>query len=100
MIFEYVNEAYGVNACTGRRVTMNGRLGTIVKEMGPYIGVNFDDDKPGVASPCHPTWEMVYSVDVIEPRKMTRSQQNYRDYLDSAHFEGGDSFADYMGWSR
>jgi len=33
-------------------------------------------------------------------KKRTRSQQNYRDYLDSPYFDAGDSFAAYMGFSQ
>ena len=31
-------------------------------------------------------------------KKLTRGQQNYQDYLDSAYFEAGDSFAVFMGF--
>jgi hypothetical protein len=37
--FEYVNFHYGVNACVGRRVVAYGEPGTIVKDLGHYIGV-------------------------------------------------------------
>ena len=58
--FNYIRTHYGVPAELGRIVEMNGRRGVIVKDCGAHIGVNFEDDKPHVVSPCHPTWEMQY----------------------------------------
>lgn len=60
MAFEYVCQHYGVPACIGRRVTIDGNGGVIAEDRGHYIGVNFDDDKPGVIKSCHPTWEVEY----------------------------------------
>ena len=48
MDYEYVREHYRVPACYGRRVTANGRAGVIARDEGHYIGVSFDDDKPGI----------------------------------------------------
>ncbi len=91
--FEYVRQVYGVPAAFGRKVVVEGRSGIIVKDMGHYIGVNFDHDKPGVISPCHPTWEVVYG-DLGPVRKPTRSQQRYLDYLDVGDLYDG--FGDYL----
>lgn len=60
MAFEYVRKHYGVPACIGRRVKIDGKAGAIIGDRGHYIGVNFDDDKPEVIVSCHPTWEAEY----------------------------------------
>jgi hypothetical protein len=44
--------------------------------------VNFDEDKPGHISHCHPAWEIEYKG-MAKVRKMTRSQRRYKDYLRS-----------------
>ncbi len=95
--FEYINRTYGTNACIGKRVCVGGRTGTITEDMGHYIGVNFDHDKPGVARPCHPTSEVIYLNDIVKPRKMTRSQRRYREFLDC---DFGQSFAEWLGIGR
>jgi hypothetical protein len=41
---EYARVYYGVPACIGRRVTVDGKPGIIAEDRGHYIGVNFDDD--------------------------------------------------------
>lgn len=95
-MFEYVNQYYGVNACIGQRVKVDGQPGVIAKDMGSYIGVNFDSDKPGLIKPCHPTWKVEY-LGMGKLRKMTRSQKRYQEYLDSVYNEAGHSFAYYLG---
>jgi len=89
---EYVRENYGVEACIGRRVEVNGRLGVIAEDRGHHIGVLFDSDKPGNISPAHPTWEVKY-LGMGKVRKMTRSQRRYRDYREFS--ECFDSFIDF-----
>lgn len=91
--FGYIISTYGVPACVGRRVIAHGNAGTIIRDMGNYIGVNFDSDKPGVAKPCHPTDEVEY-LGMSEPRKPTRSQQRYLDYLDVG--DCYESFGEYL----
>ena len=93
---KYAKDYYGVPSDIGRCVTVSGRPGIIAEDRGNYIGVNFDDSKPGVISNCHPVSEVVY-LEMGTVRKMTRSQQNYRDYRES---ETGLSFAEYMGFCR
>jgi hypothetical protein len=93
MSFEYVTQYYGVPACYGRLVKVYGKPGIIIKDRGNYIGVNFDDDKPGHVLNAHPVDGVEY-LGIGTPRKMTRSQQRYRDYIDS---EFGGSFADWLG---
>lgn len=95
MAYEYVVKMYDVPACTGRRVVMDGKPGIIVKDMGHHIGVNFDEDKPGVVSPCHPTWEMEYG-EIGEIRKPTRSQLRYQRYLEME--ECFDDFKHFLLW--
>jgi len=91
---EYAQEYYGVPACLGRRVIVNGKPGVIAEDRGNYIGVNFDEDDPGNIHNAHPTSEVVYGeMGVI--RKMTRSKQRYQDYLRLADcYPGG--FGDYL----
>ena len=93
MNFEYVNQYYGVPACIGRLVKVYGKPGIIIEDRGNYIGVNFDNDKPGHVLNAHPVDGVEY-LGIGKPRKMTRSQQRYRDYIDS---EFGYSFADWLG---
>jgi len=92
----YVCDYYGVPADIGRAVIVNGKPGVIAEDRGNHIGVNFDHDKPGDISPCHPTWKVEYG-EMTTIRKMTRSQQNYRDYIQA---DTGLSFAEYMGFAR
>lgn len=94
-MFEYVIDYYGVPACMGRIVIVNGKRGVISKDKGNYIGVNFDSDKPGVISNCHPTW-MVEYLGIGKVRKMTRSQIKYQRYLEWN--DCFDSFIDFCYW--
>ena len=94
MSCEYVRKYYGVPACIGRRIKFIGKLGTISEDRGHYIGVNFDDSKPGVISNVHPTDGVEY-LEMGKVRKMTRSQQRYQDYLRVS--ECYESFAHYLG---
>jgi len=71
---EYVQEHYGVPAVIGRRVVVSGKAGIIAADRGHYIGVNFDNDKPGVIFNCHPTSEVEYG-EIGAIRKMTKSQR-------------------------
>jgi hypothetical protein len=94
---QYVREYYRVPAEVGRRVTVYGKPGIIVADRGHYIGVNFDDDKPGVIRNAHPTCEVQY-LRMGEIRKLTKSQERYRRYLDvSECFETFMDFCRYDG---
>lgn len=92
--FDYVRTHYNVPAEIGRRITMSGRPGIIVEDRGNYIGVNFDADKPNVVKKCHPTWEVVY-LGIGEPRKMTKAQARYREFLDA---DSGLTFVEHLKW--
>lgn len=81
-MFEYVKEYYNVPACIGRVVEVSGRRGIIAEDRGHYIGVNFDDDKPGSISNCHPTSNVKY-LGMGKVRRMTRSQKRYLRYIKS-----------------
>ena len=96
MSCEYVRQHYGVPACIGRRVVAYGKPGVIVEDRGHYIGVNLDKDKPGRVNNYHPTDQVTY-LGMGKVRKMTRSQQNYRDYLRS---DCGHTFAEWMLFKR
>jgi hypothetical protein len=94
---EYVRKTYGVPACIGRRVKVEGKPGIIAEDRGNYIGVNFDSDKPGVILNAHPTWKVEY-LRMGKIRKMTRSQRNYQDYIMAGWYDGdfGDWIKDRM----
>ena len=95
--FDYINKTYGVNACIGRRVIVYGDPGTIIKDCGHHLGVNFDNRKPGHVSRCHPTSEVQYLDEIVKPRKMTASQRRYQEYLDA---DSGQSFSEWIGAYR
>ena len=92
---QYVQDYYGVPADIGRRVIVNGRPGIIAQDCGHHIGVNFDTDKAGVISHCHPTWRVEY-LDMGTIRKPTRSQQRYQRFLE--YGDGFDTFIDFCRW--
>jgi hypothetical protein len=89
----YVRRYYSVPAEIGRRVTVGGRPGIITADHGAYIGVTFDDEKPTMVRPCHPTSQVIYGEMGI-PRALTRSQRRYLDYLEVA--DVFDNFRDYL----
>jgi len=93
--FDYVNEHYGVNACHGRRVLVDGKPGIITKDCGHHIGVNFDDDKPGVINNCHPTWKVEY-LGIGKVRKLTKSQERGKRWLE--YGDMFESFMDFVYW--
>lgn len=96
MSCEYVRETYGVPAEIGRRVVISGRPGIIVEDRGHYIGVNFDNDKPGVIKNAHPTSEVEYhDMGAVRGRMPSRSQKRYKRYL-----EFGDSFDSFIEFCR
>ena len=90
---EYAKEYYSVPADIGRRVVVNGKPGIIAADRGHYIGVNFDSDKPGVISNCHPTWKVEY-LEMGKVRRMGRSQERYRRWLEVG--DCFDSFRDFL----
>jgi hypothetical protein len=90
---EYVKRMYGVPACIGRLITFKGKSGIIAEDRGHYIGVNFDEDKPGVIHNVHPTDGVEYGG-MGKIRKMTRGQKRYANYLKVA--DCYDSFAEYL----
>jgi hypothetical protein len=97
MSCEYVRQYYGVPAEIGRRVMVSGKPGVITADRGQYIGVTFDADKPYVVHNAHPTSEVEY-LEMGRPRRLTRSQQRYSDYLDVADLY--ENFAHYLRTHR
>lgn len=93
---EYVRSYYGVPAEIGRRVTVYGKPGIIAEDRGHYIGVTLDSDKPGRVSNYHPTDGVEY-LGMGTVRKLTRSQQNYRDFLRA---DCGHTFAEWMQFHK
>ncbi|MCQ1534831.1 hypothetical protein FTO70_03820 [Methanosarcina sp. KYL-1] len=60
---EYIRQRYGVPAYPGVKVQVyDGRVGTIRKGDGGYIGVTFPE-KPSRVEQYHPTWEIKYFVE-------------------------------------
>ena len=92
MSCEYIKQAYKVPAEIGRRVLVYGKPGIITADRGHYIGVTLDTDKPGRVSNYHPTDGVEY-LEMGAVRKLTRSQQNYRNFLDA---DCGFSFSEWM----
>lgn len=92
---EYARDYYNVPAYIGRRVSYNGKGGIIAEDRGNYIGVNFDQDKPGIISNIHPKEDGLVYLGMGKVRKMTRSQKRYKEYLRS---EVNESFAEWMGF--
>lgn len=96
MICEYASKYYGVPAEIGRRVTVYGKPGIIAADRGHYIGVNFDESKPGHISNCHPEDGVIY-LEMGTIRKMTKSQENYQRFLDA---DCGETFREWMGFKK
>lgn len=95
MEFEWIIKNYGVPACVGRRVIVDGESGIIAEDRGSYIGVLFDNQKPNCIVNCHPTWKVEYQgLDKV--RKMTRSQKRYQEYLKQTEWND-QSFAEWLG---
>ena len=96
--FRYIKEAYGITAQVGMRVIVNGKHGTIAEDRGHHIGVNFDEDKPGIVKPCHPTWRVEYTDEIAPLRKATRGQRRYLEYLKVA--DCFDDFRQFLRWKQ
>lgn len=94
---EYAKKYYGVPSDINRRVKYRGKGGIIYRDGGNYVAVNFDDDKPGVCKNIHPTDPALEYLGIGKPRKMTRSQARYRDYIRS---ESDLTFAQWIGVSK
>lgn len=92
---EYVRDHYKVPAAIGMRVTVYGKPGIIAEDRGHYIGVNFDDHKPGVIYNVHPTDGVVYG-EMGTIRQMTRSQRRYQRYLRNS--DCFDNFRAFLVW--
>lgn len=92
MSCDYVRTHYGVPACIGRRVMVYGKPGIITEDRGHYIGVTLDAAKPGRVANYHPTDGVQY-LGMGRVRRLSRAQQNYRDYLNA---DCGHSFAEWM----
>lgn len=96
---EYARQYYGVPAEIGRRVVMNGRPGVIAEDRGQYVGVLFDDCKPGDFLPCHPTWEMRYGeMGAVRVEKLTKAQRRYRAWVRCDFSECFDDFLHFCDW--
>lgn len=95
---KYCKEYYGVPSDINRLVTYKGEQGIIYKDGGTYVSVNLDKDKPASCVNIHPTDENLIYLDLFgTPRKLTRSQKRYHDYLDGPYYDAGDGFAVFLG---
>lgn len=56
MSAQYVRDYYGVDYKVGDRLTIDGRLGTLVSFPAQYLGIRFDGDL--FTSRAHPTWRV------------------------------------------
>ena len=56
MSAQYVRDYYGVDYKVGDRLTIDGRLGTLVSFPAQYLGIRFDGDR--FTSRTHPTWRV------------------------------------------
>ena len=93
-MFDYIKKTYKIPAEIGREIIFEGnKKGVIAQDKGNYIGVNFYNNKPGVISILHPTYEIEYLPTFANIRKPTRSQQRYQDFLDA---DSGLSFIEWI----
>jgi hypothetical protein len=81
--FWYIKREYGINPEIGMRVEINGRGGVIIEDCGPYIGVNFNDDKPGECVSCHPISGVTYFDEIVKIRKPKKSSSRFADFISS-----------------
>ncbi|MBL4941133.1 MAG: hypothetical protein JKY81_05650 [Colwellia sp.] len=96
-MFEYIKEYYGVNVELNMAIEFDGDKGIITKDNGNYIGVTFDKDKPGNISNIHPTDDLlVFTGKYRKPRKTTRAQKNYQEYL---RCDCCETFGEWMGFA-
>ena len=94
---EYIRQYYGVPARTNMRITYRGEGGIIWKDGGNYVCACMDSDKPGHTVNIHPADPNLQYGEMGEPRRLTRAQKRYREYLDSVYHEAGHSFAYFLG---
>jgi hypothetical protein len=93
--FEYIKNYYKVPAEFGREIMFEGkRKGIIVEDKGNYIGVNFYDSKPDVILPLHPTSGVEYLETIGKIRKVSRSKERYRLFLQA------DTDMKFIDWLR
>lgn len=62
MPYDYIRRTYGVDPKVGQAITMDGKLGTIIRPQGDpaYLRVRFEGQKHAVN--VHPTWEVDYTI--------------------------------------
>lgn len=99
MSYEYVNQYYRINACTGRRVIAYGEPGVIAQDKGNYIGILLDKDEPGDIEPYHPIDGIEYLDEVVAvrqlPARKRKSKERYKRFL-----EYGDCFESFIDFCR
>jgi len=95
---DYVRNYYKVPAEIGRRISWRGRGGIISEDRGNYIGVTFDDEKPGTVHNLHPQTDGLEYLKMGVVRKTTAGQERYQKYLAADYFDG--TFAEWLGIYR
>lgn len=93
--FDYIKNYYKVPAEFGREIMFEGkRKGIIVEDKGNYIGVNFYDTSPDIILTLHPTSEVEYLETFGKIRKVSRSKEKYRLFLEA------DTDMEFIDWLR
>lgn len=92
---EYVSRYYGVPACIGRRVTINGKPGIITEDRGNYIGVTMDSQRPGMVDNYHPTDGVIYG-EMGVARKVSKGAARYKRYQE--YGDWFNTFVDFCRW--
>ena len=87
---EYVRGYYGVPAFKNRVVFAKARRGVISGASGPHVKVWLDGDSH---DGCYHPSDLRYTEEFAPLPKLTRSQRNYRAYLNS---ECNETFIEFM----
>ncbi len=92
-VFEYIKNFYGRELFLNQIVYYKGERG-IVLGATHYVEVNLDSDKPRHTVNIHPQDQnLEYTNKAGVPRKLTRSQKRYQEYIDS---ECCESFSEWL----
>ena len=93
---EHIKSFYDLDVFIGQKVKYRNVVG-VVTNITNHIGVNLDDKKAGDCVYIHPQDDdLIYFDESKAIRKMTRSQQNYAEYL---RLEIDETFAEWMGFA-
>lgn len=101
-MFDYINSYYGLNVKINSEITVSGRKGIVVSDLGNRIGVIFYDDTKRNIMPCHPTWEVVYLGTIGIPPKIKnqKGKRKYQRYLELRDVLNISSFREFITEKR